>query len=157
MEYYPIALKIKGRVVAIAGGGPVAERKALAVIKAGAYVRIVSPTLTEKLKRLAKKGEIEWVKHAVNKGDIEGSYLVIAATDKKDINNKISKWAQELGVLVNVVDRPMLSNFISKAFFKTGKAIVSVYTDGKDPVLSRDLKRFLKEHWDDFLSYRRKL
>jgi len=58
---------------------------------------------------------------------------------------------------VNVVDRARLSDFISPALLYMPKAIVAIYTEGKDPVLSRDLKNFLKERWDEFLSYRDRL
>ena len=58
---------------------------------------------------------------------------------------------------VNVVDNPSLSSFISPAVFRAGGAVVAVYTHGRDPVLSRDIKNFLKEQWDVFLSYRNRL
>ena len=156
VKYYPVALKLSERLNVVVGGGQVAQRKILGLLQAGARVKVVSPNLTFKLRHLAEIGRIKWISRVVRKDDL-GEGLVIAATNQAKINNAVSLWAKKEGVLINVVDKPALSSFISPAVFRKGKAIVAVYTDGYDPVLSRDLKNFLKEQWDEFLSYRRRL
>lgn len=154
MKYYPIALKVKNRAVLVAGGGQVAERKVKTLLRFGAKVRVVSPDATPELKRLFKLRRITWLNRTVKASDISKAILVIAATSDATVNKKISGWTKRKGVLVNIVDRAGLSTFISPAILDTPKAVVAVYTHGKDPVLSRDLKNFIKERWDDFLSYR---
>lgn len=156
-RYYPVAIDIKDSLVVVAGGGRVAERKILSLLGAQADVRVISPDLTLKLKRLAKSGRIEWLRRKVRNDDFPKARIVIAATDDAGVNKNVSKWARERKILVNVVDTPVLSDFISSAFFRKRKTIVSVYTDGREPELSRDLKNFIKEHWDEFLSYRDRL
>jgi siroheme synthase-like protein len=156
-EYYPIAVKLKNKNTLVIGGGAVAQRKVKALLAAGARVRVISPALTPLLCRLFGMGRIEWKNKYVSQEDLDRADLVIAATSDTEVNKSVSVWAKKRNALINVVDRPALSNFISPAVFKKSKAIVAVYTDGKDPVLSRDLKNFLKENWDEFLSYRRKL
>ncbi|MCX5709736.1 MAG: bifunctional precorrin-2 dehydrogenase/sirohydrochlorin ferrochelatase [Candidatus Omnitrophica bacterium] len=153
-RYYPVALNISGSKTLIVGGGLVAQRKALSLLQAGGAVKIVSPSLTSNLKRLAKSRKIKWICRKVRRSDLSGSGLVIAATDDLIVNSKVSQWAKAKGILVNVVDKPALSTFISPAVFKSGKAIVAVYTDGRDPVLSRDLKNYIKGNWNGFLSCR---
>jgi len=155
--YYPIALKLKGKNALVAGGGQVAERKVKTLLEFGARVRVVSPDLTAELKRLTRTRKIVWAARPVKALDIDGADIVIAATSDPAINKKISAWAKRRGVLVNVVDRAFLSSFISPAILRTPKSVVAVYTHGEDPVLSRDLKNFLKENWDVFLSYRNRL
>lgn len=154
VRYYPVALRLKGRKVLVAGGGAVAERKIRALLEAGARISVVSPRLTPGLKRLADAGRLRWTENVIRKRDLKGVYLAVAATSDNKANSRISRWAKEAGTLVNVVDAPDLSDFISPAVLRKGGAIIAVYSDGKDPVLSRDLKNFLKEHWDVFLSYR---
>lgn len=156
-KYYPVALGIKKCLGIVVGGGRVAQRKALDLLRAGVKVKIISPTLTIHLKRLAKTGRIKWVSRPVRREDLAGAGIIIAATDQGGINNKVSLWAKRESRLVNVVDNSALSNFISPAVFRKAMVIVAVYTDGRDPVLSRDLKNFLKGHWNEFLSYRRRL
>lgn len=154
VKYHPIALRLEGQAVSVVGGGPVAERKILRLITAGADVKVISPRLTSGLARLIRKGALSWCKRSVVRGDIDSARIIIAATSDKRVNKDISRWAQESGGWVNVVDDSALSNFISPAILRHRKSIIAVYTDGKDPELSRDLKNFLEERWDEFLSYR---
>jgi siroheme synthase-like protein len=153
-NYYPIALRLEGAPALVVGGGKVAERKAASLRAAGARIRIVSPKLTGGLNRLVKKGEIDWTARGVRQADIAGASIIISATDDEAVNRSVSRWARERGIPVNVVDAPALSAFISPAVFRKAGSIITVYTDGKDPVLSRDLKNFIRKRWDDFLYYR---
>ncbi len=155
--YYPIALKLKDRNALVIGGGQVAERKVKTLLRFGARVRVVSPDLTAALRKLAKSRRIVRLARLVKASDLEATDLVIAATSDAVVNKKISAWAKRRGILVNVVDGPGISSFISPAILHTPKAVVAVYTHGRDPALSRDLKNFLKENWDVFLSYRDRL
>ena len=155
--YYPIALKLKGRAALVIGGGQVAERKIKTLLKFGARVRVISPNLTISLNKLLRSRNITWMRRVVRSSDIKDYYIVIAATSDATVNKNISKWAKKRGILVNIVDRALLSSFISPAILRTPKAVVAVYTHGQDPALSRDLKNFLKENWDVFLSYRNRL
>ncbi|MDO8536243.1 MAG: bifunctional precorrin-2 dehydrogenase/sirohydrochlorin ferrochelatase [Candidatus Omnitrophota bacterium] len=149
-----MAVRMKNKKAVIVGGGNVAERKALSLLEAEAKVRVISPVLTKPLTLLAKKKKISWVKRTFGPGDLEGADIIIAATSDRGVNKRVSALSRKSGKLINVVDDKALSDFISPAVFTKEKAIVAVYTDGREPELSRDIKNFLKEHWDDFLSFR---
>jgi len=155
--YYPIALKLKNRPVLVIGGGQVAQRKIKTLLQFGARVCVVSPGLTAALKKLHRSRQITWLGRAFSLADAAGAELIIAATSDPAVNEKISKLAKAKGALVNVVDRAQLSSFISPAILRTSEASIAVYTHGRDPALSRDLKNFIKENWSVFLSYRNKL
>lgn len=155
--YYPIALSTKGLRVLIVGAGEVAERKILTLLKTRIKIKVVAPVATLKIERWVKKSKIDLIKRKVRASDLRGVDIVIAATSSPQVNEKISRWAKQRKILVNVVDQPVFSSFISPAQFRAKKAIVAVYTNGRDPVLSRDLKNFLKRNWDAFLSYRKHL
>lgn len=155
--YYPIALKMKGRRVIVVGGGRVAERKVRTLLAFGTRVRIVSPDLTAPLRKLVRLRRVVWSKRTVRPTDIKRANIVIAATSNETVNRKLGLWAKKEGALINVVDRARLSDFISPAIFRASGAVVAVYTHGADPVLSRDLKNYLKEHWDEFLLFRDRL
>jgi len=157
MRYYPIAIDLRDKVILIAGGGRVAERKVFSLSAAGSIIIVVSPRVSFKLRRLAESGRIFWINRKVCKTDLAQARFVIAATDDIAVNESISKWAREKGLLVNVVDNRSLSDFISVALLRKAKSIISVYTDGRDPEFARDLKNFLKEYWGEFLSYRDRL
>lgn len=154
MKYYPIAINLKNKNAVVVGGGTVAQRKILSLLYSRVRVTAVSLTITAELKKLVKSNKVTWVRHAVREDDLKGADIVIAATSYRNVNKDVRRWARKAGALVNVVDDLLLSDFISPAVLKNGKAIIAVYTDGIEPGLSRDLKNYLKEHWDEFLSYR---
>jgi len=156
-HYYPVALNLRNKSALVIGAGEVAERKARALLEAGAKVQIVSPEATSALRGLAKQHKIRWIKRLVKRSDVLGPDIIIAATSSQQINKKVSLWAKKRKTLLNLVDQPRLSGFISPAVLHTPQATVAVYTNGRNPGLSRDLKNFLKEHWDVFLSYRNRL
>jgi len=153
-KYYPIALELSKKLALVIGGGRVAERKVRALLTTGCRTRLISPTATPALKQMAKQGNIKWICRRARLRDLTGARIVIAATNDRSANEKMSSWARQLRIWINVVDKKDLSDFISPAVFHARSGTVTVYTDGKDPAFSRDLKNFLKEHWDDFLSYR---
>lgn len=154
MRYYPIAIILKNKKAVVVGGGAVAERKILSLADAGADITVVSPEITGRLTRLVKDGRIRWLKHFVKQSDLSNADIIIAASSDASVNKRVSSWAKKIKTAANVVDNSALSDFISPAVFKKQKAIIAVYTDGREPELSRDLKNFLKEHWDEFISYR---
>ena len=156
-HYYPIALNLENKFALVAGGGEVSERKVKGLLKIGARIMVVSPQVTPVLRRLAKQRRIKWLKRLVEDSDVAGANIVIAATSDRAVNKKVSLWAKQRKVLVNAVDQPRLSDFISPAVLRAAKATVAVYTNGKEPLFSKDLKNFLQEHWDVFLSYRHRL
>jgi len=157
MRYLPIAIKLKDKRVIVVGGGKVAERKLRNLLDTGARVCVISPRVTGKIRVLVKNRTIVWKPRCLRNSDIKRADLIIAATDDSIVNEHVSIVARELRIPVNVVDKPTLSDFISPALLRLNKALIAVYTDGKDPVLSRDLKNYLKEQWDDFVSYRNRL
>ena len=157
MQYFPIAVKLKDRLVVVVGGGAVAERKAKNLLAAGAKVTVISPEITVSLRQLARNKHLKLINDVMHKKYLAKANIVIAATDSLKINAKISQWAKNNKILVNVVDQPHLSDFISPAVFNKGRLTVAVNTNGTNPKLSRDLKNFLKRSWDGFVSYRRRL
>ena len=132
-----------------------AQRKACSLLKAGAGVRIISPNLTQSLKKLVEQNKVSWTDSCYQKRYLRGSFLVIAAVSDKKINSKISHDAQKAGILVNVVDSPEESNFIVPAHISRGDLIISISTSGKAPALSKrirkDLTKLLVPRYSKFL------
>lgn len=157
MLYYPIFLDLRGRRCAVVGGGCVAERKVMALLRAGANVRLVSPSVTPRLALLAARGRIELSPRAYRPGDLEGPQsepsegrsgvrpvLVFAATDDPETQKAIRKDAEKIGALVNAADGARESDFIVPASFSQGDLQVAVSTSGASPTLARRLRRQLQ-------------
>lgn len=139
-DYYPVFLDLKNRFCLVIGGGKVAERKVQVLIRFGARVKVVAPSFTKRLLYLEEKGKIEIVKRDYKREDLNGAFIVFAATDRKDINHEIKKDADEMGVLTNVVDDPEFCDFIVPSIIKKGPVTIAISTSGTLPMFSKMFK-----------------
>ncbi len=145
MKYYPAFIDLTDKPCVVAGGGNVAERKVFSLLDAGARVKVVSPTLTKRLRKAQSTGRIKHTKRAFSPSDLRGTYLVIVATDSPEENIKISGAANIMGTpLINVVDMPDYSSFIVPATMKRGPLAISVSTSGASPAMAREIRKELE-------------
>jgi len=141
---YPVSLLIEGRLCAVIGGGKVAERKVLSLLEAGAHVRVVSPEVTPGIAQLAEEGRVEWRQAVASETDIADAFLVIAATDDREMNARIAAAAKAAGKLVNAVDQPEDCNFFVPASVRRGPILLTVSTGGGAPALAKRLRESLE-------------
>jgi precorrin-2 dehydrogenase/sirohydrochlorin ferrochelatase len=146
-EWYPVMLKIGGRLSVICGGGRVAERKAQGLLEAGALVRIVSPGVTEKLESHSRTGRLEWIQKEFENSDLAGASLVFAATDDPAVNRRIAEAARELGIPVNSADDGESGDFILPAVLRRGEFILAAGVSGGSPALAARVIRELTDRY----------
>jgi len=147
MPYYPINLNLSGRTCAVIGGGAVAERKTESLLEYGASVRVVSPDLTPRLAGLKSEGRIEHLESEYRPERLEGAFLVIGATDDREVNRRISGDARAAGIPVNIVDDPKLCTFFVPASVRRGDLVISVSTSGSSPSLARTIREELEARY----------
>ncbi len=139
--YYPAFINIKDKECIVIGGGNIAERKALSLLNSGAKVKVISPELTDTLKKYVKEGQIRYLKRKYRKGDTKDAFVVIVATSDPDVNKKITK---ESTCLVNVVDNPEISNFIVPSVLKRGLLTIAISTSGASPAMAKYIRKELE-------------
>ena len=141
---YPVSLRVEGKCCVVVGGGAVAERKVEALLQAGAQVRVIAPEVTPGMARLAREGQVEWRRRGASEADVEDAFLVIAATDDRDLNAGIAAAANARGKLVNAVDQPDDCNFFVPATVRRGPILLTVSTGGASPALAKRIRRKLE-------------
>jgi precorrin-2 dehydrogenase/sirohydrochlorin ferrochelatase len=145
---YPIYLDLQDKKCVVVGGGDVAQRKVLLLLQCGAKVVVVSPEATEKMAELAEESQITWYAREFEPGDLNGAFLVYAATDKPSVNSSVSKWGQDYGIsLVNVVDTPAECTFITPSIVARSDLIISISTSGKSPALAKKIRQQLEKQY----------
>ena len=144
---YPINLDIENIKITIIGGGKVAYRKATNFLDFGKKVTVVSKEFIDEFDKI--KNEIEIIYDFYNEKYIQDSFVVVAATNNKDVNYKIGTYCNKNGKLVNVVDDKELSNFTVPSYVKRGELLLSISTGGNSPSLSAKIKRELEETYDE--------
>lgn len=141
MKTYTICLiGLHCRQTIVIGGGAVAARKVEDLLDAGAKVKVISPVCAPELQEMTSLGTVELLQRPYQRGDLEGAFLVIAATDDPVVNQAIWAEAMERGCLINVVDDPQHCSFILPAVVKRGEMSVSISTGGSSPALARRLR-----------------
>jgi len=156
MMYYPVFLNLSHKKALVVGGGPVAQRKVETLLEHGASISVVSRELTARLKELTEKGKIRRLGSEFSEDHLKGMFLVIAATDDQMLNRRVSRCAQERGLLVNAVDQPEDCNFIVPSIIRRGDLQVAISTSGKSPALARKLRQEMElqfgEEYEKLLS-----
>ena len=141
--YYPAFLDVRKRKCIIIGGGQIAERKVHSLLERDANVIVFSPEATSGIEALAQEGRITWERRKFISGDLMGAFLAIAATDDTSVNKKVAAEAEQLNVLLNVVDVTHLCTFIAPAEVKRGDVTIAISTGGASPALARKFREEL--------------
>ena len=144
--FYPAHLNLQNRKCLAVGGGIVAERKVISLLRSGADVTLISPETTKTLEELAQRGRIRWHKRQFQTGDTGGLFLVCAATDIPEINTQVFREAHdEHGILlVNVVDVIPECTFAAASIVTHGDFTISVSTSGKSPAMAKRIREYLE-------------
>jgi uroporphyrin-III C-methyltransferase / precorrin-2 dehydrogenase / sirohydrochlorin ferrochelatase len=144
MEHLPIFLQLRGCPVVVVGGGHVAARKVDLLLRTGARVCVVAPSLCEDLRKRADAGELAHSAAAFAPSCLDSAELVVAATDQRETNAAVSRAARERRIPINVVDDPELSTFIFPALVDRSPIVLAVSSAGNAPVLARRLREQLE-------------
>jgi len=144
---YPLFVDIDGAGATVIGAGQVAERKIETLLHYGARVRVISLSATPGIKQLAQEGKVDLSLRAYRPGDLKDAFLVICATDDREVNERVFKEAQSLNILVNVVDVPELCNFYVPSIVKRGPLQIAISTSGAAPTVAKRLRKELSEHY----------
>jgi len=145
MRYFPIFLDLRQKMCVVIGGGRVAERKVLNLLKAGALVTVISPQMTTPLRRLEGKEKIKHRPRRFRSRDLESAHLVFAATDNRQTNERIFRVASSLRIPVNVVDDPLYCSFIVPSIISQGDILLAISTGGQSPALAKALREKLQK------------
>lgn len=144
MDFLPIFMNVQGQNCLVIGGGKVASRKVFMLLRAGAAVTVISPELCQDLTIRKNEGEITHRARKFEDGDVDGSKIIIAATNDEMANRHISELAKLKGIPVNVVDAPDLCSFIVPSIIDRNPVQIAISTGGASPVLARLLRARLE-------------
>jgi siroheme synthase-like protein len=143
-DYFPVLLDLRDRRCLVVGGGPVGERRAVALLECGARVVLVSPALTPTLAALVAAGRLEHRARRFFRGDVRGCVLAVAASGRADVDRAVAAAARARRVLVNAVDRPACCDVILPSVLRRGELQIAVSTGGRSPALAREIRRRLE-------------
>jgi len=136
----PVVLDLAGRRCVIVGGGQVAERKIAALLPSGADLLVVAPKVTARIRELARRRRVRWLRARYRPLYLKQARLALAATSDPVTNRRVARDAGRLGLFVNVADDPGLCTLVMTAMLRRGDLLVAVSTAGQSPALARSLR-----------------
>ena len=140
MRYYPLFLDLKGRDVVFSGAGEHAAAKIALLLKTRARLRVFGPEPCGRVRDWAQLGRIELVERPLREGDADGAALLYGANDEPDEDARAAAIGRAAGALVNVVDDPGHSQFITPALVDRDPVVIAIGTERTAPVLARSIK-----------------
>lgn len=145
MDSLPLFHRIRDRRCLLVGGGEVALRKLRQLLAAGADVELVAPDIETDIRELAAQTKnLHLTERPFEPSDINGAFLVVAATNNLSLNEEISVLCQAQQKPVNVVDNPALCSVTFPAIIDRSPIQIAVTSNGKAPVLARMLRTQLE-------------
>jgi precorrin-2 dehydrogenase / sirohydrochlorin ferrochelatase len=147
MSLLPIFVKLKDRLVLVVGGGTIAEGKIHGLLAAEARVRIVAPEVTPAIAQWVAQGKVEWREKTFAAEDLDGAYLVIAATSAPGVNEAVFSEADARGILCNAVDDIEHCHFYYGSVVQRGDLQIAISTNGKSPALAQRLRLQLEKRF----------
>lgn len=144
---YPIFLKTQSLNILIIGGGNVAEEKLFFLTKSSpdAKITMVSPMFRESTLQLARNFDVELITSTYNIEFIKGKHLVIATTDKPEINMEVYNDCRSKDTLVNVADTPSCCDFYMGGIVTKGNVKIAISTNGESPTTAKRLRKFFED------------
>jgi precorrin-2 dehydrogenase/sirohydrochlorin ferrochelatase len=147
--FYIACLKLTGRRCVVVGGGEIGLEKVEGLLACDGRVVLIAPEAEPELQKLAREGSVEWIQREYRAGDLEATFIAIAATDDTDVNIHVYDDAERRAMLVNVVDVPPLCNFILPAIVRTGPLAIAISTAGASPALAKRMKAQIAETYGE--------
>jgi precorrin-2 dehydrogenase len=147
--FYIACLRLSGRRCVVVGGGEVGLEKVEGLLACGGEVTLVAPEAIPPLAELADEGSIRWERREYRPEDLEGTFVVIAATGDTEVNIRVFEDAERRAMLVNVVDVPPLCSFILPAIIRSGPLAIAISTSGASPALAKRIRDEIAEEYGE--------
>jgi siroheme synthase-like protein len=147
--FYIACLRLTGRRCLVVGGGVIGLEKVEGLLACDGDVALVAPDAVPELEALAAEGSITWHRREYETGDLERTFIAVAATDDTDTNIRVYEDAERRAMLVNIVDVPPLCNFILPAIVRAGPLAIAISTAGASPALAKRIKRQIADEFGE--------
>src|SRR6202167_2876663 len=145
MSLLPIFLKLEGRQCLLVGAGTIALEKIGSLLKTGLRLCVVAPEARAEVKELAAEGKIEWVRRRFESADLDGNFIVIAATNVPEVNATVYREAVARGIACNSVDDIPNCDFFFGSVVSRGDLQIAISTAGESPAVAQRLRREIDE------------
>jgi len=129
----------------VIGGGTEGLRKVHGLIDQGCEITLITNRLNKYIKKLSDDRKLILIKRRINNASILNEFsdifLILAATDNKELNRKLVEKGRSIGSFVYAADDPIISDFSYTSLVNIDGLIqVAISTSGKSPIMARKIR-----------------
>ena len=141
---FPLFMSLSGQTVTVVGAGKIASRRIKVLLEYGARIRVIAPQICAEIRALP--GFLEIIEREYERRDVSGSFMVIAATDSREVNQKAGADAKAEGIHVSVADSREECSFYFPAVIRKGGISIGLVSDGSDHAAAARTAGELREY-----------
>ena len=127
---FPLYIDLNGNNCTVFGGGEYAADKVETLLKFGAKVTVISPSLCERLTQMDAEHRIRYIPRKYYRSDCTTSVLCVAATDDDAVNIAIATESKAKNIPVHVSHPAAFGNFLFPEAILTEHVQISLVSDG---------------------------
>ncbi len=145
-NFLPVSIDISNRKILIIGGGESAYKKLEILKRFNAEVEVLALKVDEKIKHSG----VKYVERGYEKKRLKDFFMLYSCTNNFELDKQILADGKEMGVLVNIHDKPELCQFVSPAIYKEGNLTVAVGSNAENVLESirirNEIEKFLTKN-----------
>lgn len=144
--YFPLFISLENKKVLIFGGGAIGARRAISLLEFGVDIKIIAPKCKPDLLELEKKDRIRIEKRKYKPGEIGDYFIVLGATDDKDVNLAIYNECKEKDILVNIASDKNKCDFFFPGIVKDKNLVIGITASGEDHKGVKETTKNIREY-----------
>ena len=138
-----VDLNLKGNLVIVVGGGAEGMKKINSLLTQDCKILVIADKVNAQLGNYIKQKKIDFKKTKLKDGNVLSKYkpfLVMAATDDRELNRKIIQKAKKMKCFVYASDDPEISDFAHPSVINIEDTVqIAISTGGRSPAMARKL------------------
>jgi precorrin-2 dehydrogenase / sirohydrochlorin ferrochelatase len=140
-----VDLNVSQKKALVIGGGTEGLRKVHGLLDQECNITVITSRLNKELKKMSDDGKLRLIKKRVKDVSIldefNNTFLILAATDDKELNRKLVEKGRSMGAFVYAADDPTISDFSYTSLVNIeGLIQVAISTSGKSPIMARKIR-----------------
>ncbi len=144
-EFMPLAIDVGDKKIVLIGGGRIALQKLEVLMHYTNSLHVVAPEIIEAIK---EKG-VSYIKKEYEISDLDDAFIVYACTNISELNKTVADDCRKRHILINVVDNPVLCDFVTPAIYKKDFISVAVTSNAQSVMKSIEVRNKIKNFFEN--------
>ncbi|MDW0238260.1 MAG: bifunctional precorrin-2 dehydrogenase/sirohydrochlorin ferrochelatase [Nitrososphaeraceae archaeon] len=140
-----VDLNVNNKKAVVIGGGTEGLRKVHGLLDQGCEITVITSRLNKELRSMSHDRKIKLIKRRIKDATVldkfNDIFLILAATDDRQLNKKLVEKGRTMGAFVYAADDPLMSDFSYTSLVNIeGLVQVAISTSGKSPIMARKIR-----------------